>query len=533
MYDLLIRHGTVVDGTGAPRFVADVAVRDGKIAAVAPRLEGEAVQVIDATGRMVSPGFIDWHSHSDMTVLRGLDAPNILEQGITLEITGHCGGSVVPLDMDKAAGGGYSADPGQLEAIAAAGGGFDGFVRELKKLALPTHIAAFVGHGNLRAKAMGYRDDPPTEAELGIMKTALREAMEAGALGMSTGLIYPPGSYSTPAELTALAHVLAEYPGAMYTSHMRNEADRVVESVRETLALGREAGIPVVISHHKVGGQHNMGKSVETLALIDQAKAQGQIIHLDAYPYDGGGTSLTSALPPKFATGGPKALIESLHDPAVRAEITALIKAPSTDFENLIYLCGLDRVIAVSQARPDISGKNLLQLGQESGKDPYENLFDLLIETDGAISAIYRAISTWDLENILKYPHTMAGTDGTQKDKMSPYDHPRLGATFPKLIGTYCRDKCFYSLEDCIHRFTGKAAAAAGFAQKGVVAPGKDADLVIFNFDTISGSADYASADLPNEGIEHVFVGGVQAVQDGKITGLKGGKVLLRGGIEA
>ena len=533
MYDILIKNGTVVDGTGNAGFQADVAVKDGKIEAVGPSLSGEAKEVIDAAGLIVAPGFIDWHSHSDLTVLMNFDAANILEQGITLEIAGHCGVSVAPLGEGKVANIGYYAKPEQTEAMTAAGGGYAAFLEEVKKLELPTNITAFVGHGNIRASVIGFEGRAPSESEMAAMKAALDEAMEAGALGLSSGLIYPPGSYSTDEELIELAKESAKYEGAMYATHMRNEGDRVVESVEATLRLGREAGIPVAISHHKVAGQHNKGKSVETLRLMDEAKAAGQVVYLDAYPYDGGSTSLMSSIPPKFAVGGPEALIEKLQDPAIRAEMTALLKEPGADFENLIYGSGLDHVIVASEVKTEINGKTLLQLAEESGKDPYDCLYDLLVETKGEVGAVYRMICPWDMENILKYKDTMAGIDGAQSPAREQFDHPRGGATYPRLIGTFCRDKGFYTLEDCIHRFTGKAAAAVGFAQKGILSVGKDADLVIFNFDTISGNADYDCADLPNEGIEYVFVNGVKAVEGGKITGAKGGKVLLRGGLDA
>ncbi len=534
MFELLIKNGTVVDGTGAPRFKADVAISGGKIAKVASSINAdEAEKVVDAAGLIVAPGFIDWHSHSDISVLMNYDAGNILEQGITLEIAGHCGVSVTPVAEGKVANIGIGAKEGSIERIRDAGGGFDAFVTEMKSLELPTNIACFVGHGNIRAKVMGYDDRDPSENELDAMRKLMRAEMDAGALGMSSGLIYPPGSYSKPRELIELAKVTAEYPGAIYASHMRNEGDRVVESVIETITLGEQAGIPVVISHHKIAGQHNKGKSVETLRLIGEANARGQKVYLDAYPYDGGSTSLMSSLPPKYATDGQAALVEKLKDPTVRAEITELLKKPGEDFENLIYGSGLDRVIVSSKNKPEINGKTLLELANEAGRDPYENMYDLMIETGGQIGAIYRMICEWDMENILKYPETMAGIDGSQSEKRSPFGHPRGGATFTRLLGTFCREKGFYTLENCIHRFTGKAAAAVGFPNKGLIAEGIDADIVVFNADTVAGPAKYGQADLPNEGIEYVFVNGVKAVEQGVITRAKGGKVLLRGGIEA
>lgn len=528
MYDLLLKNGSVVDGSGQKAFMADVAVKDGKIVKVAPQIEGEAVEVIDARGLTVSPGFIDWHSHSDLSVLMGWDAPNILLQGVTFEIAGHCGVSVTPLPRGGEKGD-FGSTPERAESIQGKGGTFKAFAEELDAMALPTNFATFIGHGNLRANAMGYDNRVPTGAEMEAMKAALREAMDNGAMGFSTGLIYPPGSYSKPAELEELAMVLGDYDGAMYTSHMRSEGDRVVESVKETLEVGRKAGVPVVISHHKVAGRHNKGKSVETLRLMHEARESGQTVYLDQYPYDGGGTSLMAALPPKYASQGPQALLEKLKDPAIRAEITELLKKPGEDFENLIYGSTMDGVILFTDVKPEVNGVYLSEYARQQGKDPYEAMYDLMLEVNGQIGAIYRMISVWDMENILKDKWTMAGIDGAQENKVEN-GHPRGNATYPKLIGTMCRDKGMYALEECIHRFTGLAAMASGFEEKGLIREGCDADIVVFDFNTISGKADYGTADAPNEGIEYVFVNGVKAAEKGQITGEKGGKFLRRPG---
>ncbi len=534
MYDLLLKNGTVVDGSGKPRFQADVAVTGDKIAAVRKDIPAaEAKTVLDVTGLIVAPGFIDWHSHSDLTVLMNFDSANILEQGITLEIAGHCGVSIAPFN-GKASAVGYLAKPEQVEEMKAAGGTYKAYLDELKKMPMPTNIASFIGHGTLRDYVMGYDNRKPTDEEMARMKDVLRRVMEDGAMGLSSGLIYPPGNYSTPEELEELCAVVAEFEDGMYTSHMRSEGDRVVESVIETINVAEKAHLPVVISHHKIAGRHNKGKSVETLRLIEEAKAKGLTVYLDQYPYDGGATSLMSALPPKYASGGMEKLVEQLKDPAVRAEITETLKKPGTDFENLIYGSTLEGVIIDSEKKPEINGLTLVELGEREGKDPYEDMYDLMVEVNGEVGAIYRMISMWDMENILAYKNTMGGIDGGQmpKEMKTATGHPRGVATFPKLIGEFCRDRKFYSLEECVNRFTGQAAEAARFADKGNVAEGKDADLVVFDFDTIAGRADYGCADIPNEGIKYVFVNGVMSVEDGVVTGKMGGKVLLRSGKE-
>lgn len=527
MYDLLIKNGMVVDGSGAPRQHMDVAVSGGKIAAVEAMIpEREAKEVVDASGLIVAPGFIDCHSHSDMTVLAQRDAANVLEQGVTLEVTGHCGVSVAPVPEHLEDSVDYAGKPEHLANIRSKGGTFRAFREEIENMPLPADMVCLIGHGNLRRVAMGYADRRPTVSEMDRMKSLLREAMENGAMGFSTGLIYPPGSYSETEELVELAKVAAEY-GGIYASHIRNEGDRVVESVQEAIDIGARAGLPVLISHHKVSGKRNRGKSVQTLQMIADANARGQKVFLDQYPYDGGSTSLLSALPPQYCSDGEEALLERLRDPAFRKEIRGILEDPDADFQNLIYEAGFDGVLLSSEEKPEINGLSLTQLAQQRQKDPYEAMFDLLVETRGNVSAIYRIINLWDLENILKYPRTMTGIDGMHAAGVAqPSDHPRFWATYPYLIGHFCRDSKVYNLETCIHRFTGLPAQSLGFANKGLVQAGKDADLVLFDFDRIAGNASYGHADIPNEGIAYVYVNGVESVRGGKITGKKGGRFI-------
>lgn len=530
MKDLLIQHAVIVDGSGAERYAADILVHDGRIARIGD-IDEPARETINARGLIVSPGFIDWHSHSDFTALLGGAAKNILEQGITLEVAGQCGTSAAPLD-DRGAIRPFMSDA-QREAIESAPCQFAAFLREVRELPPPTNMAFFVGHGNLRAAVCGYEDRDPTAAELDRMKELLRSAMESGALGFTSGLIYPPGSYAKPWELTELARTAAGYEGAMYATHIRSEGDDVVRAVQEALTLGRDAGIPVTISHHKVGGADNRGKSVETLRLIDAARAAGQRVYLDQYPYAAGATSLISALPPRYAAKGIPAFLKQLEQRSVRDEITALLRKPGVGFENMIYGSGLDGVIIAGELLTKESGMTLAQLGKARGQDPYDAMYDLLIESGGEVEAVFKLISPWDVENIMRYPHTMTGTDAFQFDGPRKHVHPRILATFPKKIGEYCRDKGFFTLEECIRRMTGLPAQCAGFRKKGLIREGMDADIVIFDFDTISGRADHGRGDIPNEGIEYVFVNGVKALEKGKVTGKKGGKVLLRGGAEA
>ncbi len=528
MLDLILKNGTVVDGTGKPRFQADVGVKDGVITAVG-NLDGqEAKEVLDIAGLCVSSGFIDWHSHSDLAVLADLDAFNILEQGITFEITGHCGVSLEPyIDPKFSAVGPYMSEE-QQKSILAKGGTAKAVFEEIAKQKLPTNMAFYMGHGNIRGNVMGYDNRKPTDEEMDKMKALVREGMEAGAMGLSTGLIYPPGSYSQPEEIEALCAVVAEYPGSSYTSHMRSEGNGVVESVKETIHVAETCGIPVVISHHKIAGRHNEGKSKETLRLIEEANQRGLKVGLDQYPYDGGATSLLSAMPPKYASKGLDKLVEMLHDPAIRAEIREQLMHDSDEYENLVYGSTPAGIIVASPSHPELTGKTVAEIAEMQNKDPYEVIFDLLCEDGAAVGAIYRMICPWDIENIMQYPRTMVGIDGAHAAAKEKMEHPRGVATYPYILGKYVREKGLLTLELAIRKMTGLAAEMGGFTNKGTVEAGKDADFVVFDADTIAGPADYCAADVDNIGIKYVFVNGVMAVKDGKCTGARGGKMIFR-----
>lgn len=532
MFDLIVRNGLIADGSGAPLFRADVAVQDGTIVKVAPAIQEPTREEFDASGLIVAPGFIDSHSHSDMNILCKFDGKSILEQGITTEITGNCGDSTAPYTPMKTAELDSLSDGAATARYMEKGGTFAAFMDEMREMEHPTNVAFYVGHSTLRSKAMNYDNRVPTPEEMECMRANLREAMDAGALGFTTGLVYPPGSYAQPPELLELAKVVAEYPGGKYASHMRSESFDVLKSIQETIAIGKEAGIPVNISHHKIMGRQFAGRSRETLKLINDARSAGQNVTLDAYPYDGGSTLLVCGMPPWHADEGMEVLINNLKRPSFRALVRAELTDPNPKFDNFIQLSGMDHILVLSEDRPDISGKTIAELAQADGKDPYDEIFDLIIESHASLWAIYRFSSEVDIENILRYPATMLGVDALPEERIKAYSHPRGQATFPFFIATFCREKALLTLEECIRKFTGQAADAALFGRKGYVRAGKDADLVIFDYNTINGRAAYGHADIPNDGIRRVYVNGVLAVDNGVITGKKAGKVILRGGVE-
>lgn len=524
MFELLIKNAMVVDGTGASRFTADIGIEKGIIKAVGNLQDEKAEKVLNVDGMCVAPGFIDSHSHSDWVVFMQNGGKSVLEQGITTEICGNCGGSVAPL-MPQ------SFDPTiqlpddvrrRLEEI---GGSCAEVFSEIENTPLATNIAMFVGQGVIRGKVLDYKSKPANAYELKQMQDIVHEAMQAGALGISSGLIYPPGSFTSPEELAELVKVVAEYGGS-YATHMRDESDNILECVEETLDIGRKTGCSIVVSHHKVCGKQNEGLSKKSLSKIESAIESGMRVLVDMYPYEGAGASLMASIPHQYTTDGIDELLKKLRDKQVREEIACLLKHPSKSFTNLIYECTVSGVI-VSGVGSSYNGKSLEEIAKIRVEDVYETLFDLLLEYPQA-DAIYFANNKWDNENIMCRPYVSFGVDGLQSDIKKPNDHPRCNAAFPRILGEFCRDKKFFSLETCIHKMTGLVSDFYKFTNKGKIAVGMDADLVVFDADIIAGPADYGSADKPNVGIEYVFVNGVMAVKHGKSTGCMSGKLLRR-----
>lgn len=528
MFDFILKGGFIVDGTGAPGYIADIGLKEGMITAIGDLSDAECAELIDVSNKYVAPGFIDAHSHSDLSVFMRWRAENILEQGITTEIAGNCGVSISPMLPYDFGAIPFEIAPDASERLGKTDGSTRAVMAEIESGPLSANIAYYIGHGAIRGKVLGYQNRKPDKAEMDAMKALLREGMESGALGLSTGLIYPPGSYSDTDEIIELCKVCADY-GGLYATHLRNEGNRVVESVKEAIRIGAEAGVRVIISHHKIAGMHNEGLSRRTLKLAQDARDNGQEVYFDQYPYDGGATSLLSALPPRFAAEGMDVLIQKLKDPGVRAEIKALLSQNSSEFENMIYASGPDGIyVSGLTSDSELNGKTLSEIAAIKEKDIYDTLFSILSENRKA-SAIYRMTCQWDIDNILKCPYTMIGTDSAQAQSLSAVftQHPRGVGTFPKIIGQYCRDKKLFGIEECIRKMTGLPASAIGLATKGSIAVGKDADIVVFDFDKIDGKSTYGKL-VPNEGIDLVFVSGRISVKNGKRTATQAGKLLRR-----
>ena len=474
--DLLLHSGHVVDGTGEPRVRADVAVIGERIVAVGPNLDAavNARSRIDASGLVVAPGFIDAHTHDDRAVLSNPDMTPKVSQGVTSVVAGNCGVSLAPFAE------GEPPPPMNLLGDAAAFRfpTMRDYMDAVEASPAAVNLAPLAGHTALRAKAMDDVYRAATTAEIARMEVLLDEALEAGCIGMSTGLAYPPAAQAPTDEIVALASRLAEH-GGIYTTHMRNESAGVLDSVRETLDIGERAGVPVVISHHKCSGRESWGLSRETLAAIASARST-QRVDLDVYPYTASSTVL-------FAD----------------------------------WIEGAERVLVTwSTPHPECNGRDFDAVRAEWGcsvEDAVERL--------SPAGAIYLTMHEDDLRRILRFPNAMIGSDGLPHDA---FPHPRLWGTFPRVLGRYSRDLRLFSLEEAVHRMTGVPARVFGLAERGAVQAGAFADLVLFDPQRIADAGDFSEPTRPAAGIDRVLVNGQEVWREGHWTGAKPGRILRR-----
>jgi dihydroorotase/N-acyl-D-amino-acid deacylase len=499
-YDLLIRDARVVDGSGAPWFRADVGVRGDTIAAVAPRLAGAARRVIEAGGQVAAPGFIDLHSHARGGIFERPAAENYVRQGVTTLVEGPDGSSPLPLGA---------------------------FLDKLEELRPGVNLASFVGHGSVRAAVVGTEDRPPTPAELDRMRALVRQAMRDGAFGLSTGLFYVPGSFARTDEVVALARVAGAL-GGMHISHMRDEAKGVLDSVRETIAIGEEGGLPTQVTHHKMIGRAAWGQSAESLRLVREARERGVDVTVDQYPYTASSTALGAALLPAWSlAGGQSALRERLSDAVQRARIVEVVKdrirneRGGGDPRNIqIAACGFDH---------SLEGRSLAAILEGRGvPSTVESAAELALEIAerGGASAIFHAISEEDVERILAAPFTMVASDGEIPAFGQGAPHPRSYGTFARVLAVYVREKRLLTLEDAIRKMTSLPAARLGLADRGLLRPGMKADLVVLDPATVRDRATYEKPHQYAEGVSLVLVNGEPVLDGNRMTGARPGRVL-------
>ncbi|MBR7150383.1 MAG: D-aminoacylase [Oscillospiraceae bacterium] len=523
MFDLLIKNARVVDGTGLPSYRADVAVEGGRIAAISPRLCAEAREVIDAAGLTLTPGFIDAHSHDDFIMETVPACAHKLEQGVTTQVVGMCGHSPAPLSPDHYEEGctvsktlyakGTNLDPAIHET-------FSAFLRKTPD-SYGTNMAFFIGHCMVRAAVMGFDERRPTAEELKRMQDYVRDAMEAGARGISFGLEYTPGNIAETEELIALCEVVAAYGGVM-TMHMRNEEELVFEAIEETLRIARETGITCVISHHKLADKAYWGQAHKTLALIDEANREGLNIFIDQYPYTAGSTSLSAYLPGCYRSMPREELFQMMADEAGRAEIiAAMLKGKSAqEFFSSFIISG-------SSAYPQYCGLFLSEAAKLHGKDEAETALDVMLADELGTLEVNYCMCDEDVATIMRHPRMIVGTDGLWYPGV-PSAHPRAFASFPRLLGHFVREQGILSFEEAVRKMTSAPAAVHGLHGKGLIRVGMDADLCLIDPEAIIDGADFKDWNRRSPGIKHVILGGKVVVTDSVHSGeLMGRKLLL------
>lgn len=503
-WSVLVRGGTVVDGTGAPGYRADVAWQGDRIVAVSrtPLDPRRAARVVDATGLVVAPGFIDLHAHLE-PLLQKPAATSAVTQGVTLALGGPDGSGPFPLAA---------------------------YADSADRLGLGINVAYLVGHNTVRTRVMGTENRAPTSDELARMVALVGQGMAEGAYGMSTGLRYVPGYYSTTDEVVTLARAAAS-AGGIYTSHLREEGLGLLEGVAEAITIARDARIPVVLTHHKAVGQPMWGKSVVTLAMVDSARARGLDVMIDQYPYTASQTSLAVLLPPWALAGGRAALRRRVADPALRDSILrGIVELLKTDRGG-----GDTRRVQFGEVTWDrsLEGRTLWDWAERRGVGPTMEAAAVLVlegELNGGASMVYHIIDEGDVRRIMAHPQTMIASDGRLTDPGEGVPHPRAYGTFPRVLGEYVRAQRVLTLEAAVHKMTGMPAARLGLTgRRGCLAAGCAADVVLFDPTTVGSPATFTQPHQYATGIPYVFVNGVAMVDGGRVTTARPGRVLRRG----
>jgi N-acyl-D-amino-acid deacylase len=528
-YDLIIRNGHIIDGTGSPWYAADIAIRGGHIAAIGRLDSATASKTIDAAGMVVAPGFIDMLGQSEESILVNPHLPSKIYQGITTEITGE-GGSAAPLTdairaADHAGYEHYKIDPSWNT--------FREFFARLEKQGMGINLASYVGATQVRRAVIGDGDRAPTPVELDRMKALVRDAMRDGAVGVSTSLQYAPAPYATTEELIALASEGAKL-GGIYATHMRSEGDAIIPAIDEAIRIGREAHIPVEIWHLKAAGRQNWGRMPEIVAHIDEARRSGVEIAANTYAYPAWFNTFSAFIPPWAHDGGDAELIERLKDPVTRARIRKDMQTPSTTWDNEWNEVAGPEAILVSVVQNaklvSLQGKTIAEIAKLWNKDPFDTIFDLLIEDNAFTSVAVFGMSEPDVRLALQQPWVSVCNDsqGTATDGFlgQEHPHPRAYGTFPRILRKYVREDGALTLPDAIRKFSALPASHLRLADRGVIKDGMWADLVVFDPGTITDLATFEKPNQLSQGMQYVLVNGVAVIDHGSMTDALPGKVV-------
>lgn len=526
----LIKNATIVDGSGAPAYQANLFIKDDKIEKIEKIGELQEViadQIIDANGLVVAPGFIDTHSHSDLDVLlRPQVLPKVM-QGITTEVLGQDGVSMAPLPLA------YISDwrkniaglDGVSDEIDWTYQTTDQYLKMIEKVGPGINECYLVPHGNIRMEAMGLDSRQPTEEEIEKMREITRREMEAGAFGLSTGLIYIPCAYSESREIIEMCKVVAEYDG-VFVIHQRSEADTIVNSMNEVIDIGRKSGVRVHWSHFKVAGKKNWDKIDIVLSLLEKAKAEGIRVSFDQYPYVAGSTMMGAILPPWVHNGGTNKVIERLRDPELRKKMRYDMEHGIPGWDNFVDFAGFENIFVTSvitEKNQDAVGLSITQLAELRNLDPFTAAFDLLMEEENAVGMVDFYGKEEHVKQFMARPEMNACTDGL----LAPgKPHPRLYGSFPRILGKYVREDKIMALEEAVRKLTSKAAEAMNLKNRGLIKEGYFADLTIFNPDTIEDKGTFIEPIQYPVGIEYVIVNGKVAVEHGTHTTICNGMVI-------
>jgi N-acyl-D-amino-acid deacylase len=545
MVDTLIKGGLIFDGTGSEPFEADIGISGDRIAFInkkakvksqSPSLtrrgeksEVSANRVIDAKGLAVSPGFIDTHAHSEFTLLADHRAEGKISQGITTEIDGNCGLSAAPLYGEAL----KQREEDLMElGIVERWTTFKGYFDILGK-GIALNFVTLVGHGNLRACVAGYEDKALNNNEIKKMQALLKEALKEGAIGLSTGLIYPPGVYSTTEELMNLfrpSSFILRPSRLIYTSHMRSEGDKLLESIEEIIRIGRKAGVNIHISHMKTSGKKNWHKIDNAISLIEEARREGIRITCDRYPYTAASTDLDTILPPWVYEGGMKEELKRLKSSEFQEKIKKeiLYEYPEIEYWGTVNIASVS-----SEKNRWMEGKSIAYIARHEDSETVDIFLKILIEEKLRVSAIFASMNEDNLKRFLSLPYVMIGTDSSARSTSGPTykgkPHPRGFGSFPRFLGRYVRDNGLISMNEAIHKITMLPAKTFGISKRGVLKKGAFADLVVFDYRKIIDRATFDKPFLKPEGIYYVFVNGLSAVWEGELTGINAGRILKHG----
>ncbi len=514
--EILLKGGKIVDGSGNPWYTGSVGVDKGKIAYVG-RINQKAKREIDCRGLMICPGFIDPHSHSDFVFLENPFSSFKLSQGVTTEVIGNCGFSAAPvprikkfLDLYQD----YIVQIASNSSLKIGWTGVKGFINQLNKKGFANNLALLIGHGNLRIGAMGMDNRPPTEKELDVMKRLLEQSMKAGAKGLSTGLMYPPGFYCEISELIELGRVVARY-GGVVTSHIRNYAARLEESIEELIRLGREAVVPIHISHITAAQEPNWGKMGKIIEMVDKARDEGIDVTMDRYPYTAANTTLRSILPPWMQAGGKDPLMKKLKDPEIRKKCAEEMGDEYNWSTMYVNHCRIHQ---------DLNGKSVKEIAGIWNKGVHEAIFDLLFDEGGEPRIILFIHSEEDMKLAFKHHTVMVGSDSGSG---GPTSHPRTYGTFPRVLRQLVIEEKLISLEEAVRRMTSFPAQRFGLQGRGLIRKGMAADISVIDLDRIRDLSTYENPCLPPEGIEYVILNGEPVIEKGNFLRKTAGKTLL------